>query len=1349
MKISTKLAVLFSVIIIFVGLIPSYFFFTFSAKQLDASVTGKLEGMASDAMNMADRMFYERYLDIRMLAANPVITTRGSTPKQITERLIAYKNAHPAYMSISFFDLNRTRIADTGGEDIGVQHAFSEYWPAMSAGKDFVSSLSYSESAGSPVFYFAALVKSREGVPLGVVVSRLYLESFGGILQDHLDEYKLRNGASVELLDKNGMVIYSSRNKADMFKKTSHEWGRIKDLLGKGESSGEIGKPDGEAILVFAKEAGYRDFKGDGWVLAIELPKQVAFASLRELRDRSRLILLVMAALVFPAVFMFSRTIVRPVGKLMEAAAEIGKGNLGVRVDIASNDELGKLAASFNRMAADLKNANDASDKAELRNREQQELILRVIESIPHYVFWKDRESNYLGCNANFASVAGLDSPVDIVGKTDFDLPWSKQEAESYRKMDHEIMDSGEARVNVEEKQLQVGGNRVDVLTSKVPLRDADGKIMGILGLYSDITERKQMEDAILKIANLYRSLFDNMLHGFAYCKMLYDNNQPHDFIYIEVNQAFCQLTGLANVVGKRASELMPGIRQANSELFEIYGRVAAGGKPEKFETYVAALDIWFSLSVYSAEKGYFSAIFDNVTPYKRAEAALRNSEAKLLAILNSSEVGIAWATEQGAIEYINPKFTAMFGYTLQDAATVAQLQLLALPDATYRAEMVSRWNANVREAREKNTGTEHMELAVACKDGAVRYVILAGSWAGSYLVASFSDITERKMAEEKLYKSRASLRAIMDNAPYMIWLKDTDGRYLAANMEFLKASGRAQITEVIGKTDHDIWPQELAEKFRADDAEVMATRQQRLIEEFAVNSAGKKSWVETFKMPVEDKEGKLLGTSGFSRDTTERRRMERELRHDARLFEALLNINELGGTLPENEFLHVSLEAAEKLTGSRISFCHFVHEDQETIELGAWSAETTEKYCQAAYDNHYPVKQAGIWADCLRQRRPVIFNDCASYEGKHGLPEGHSALQRLVSVPVMEEGRVRLILGVGNKEVNYTEDEVKIVQLIGNDLWRIVRRQRTEAELKQNLELQLILNKKLEEAQSYLLQSEKMAALGQLAAGVAHELNNPLGFVHSNLGTLENYLNDIFTINAAYEDAGNTAGDSGIERFNQLKQEKDYDYIKKDVFQLMAESKEGLFRMRRIVQDLKNFSRVGEEGWQWADLHKGLDSTLNIVWNELKYKCKVNKEYGELPEVYCMPPQLNQVFMNLLVNAGQAIEENGVINIRTGVSGDEVWVEVEDNGKGIAPEQIHRVFEPFFTTKPVGVGTGLGLSLSYSIVQKHNGRIEVTSTQGAGTRMRVWLPIKPPAAQPEAPAAGMSDIGDSHGTDV
>lgn len=172
----------------------------------------------------------------------------------------------------------------------------------------------------------------------------------------------------------------------------------------------------------------------------------------------------------------------------------------------------------------------------------------------------------------------------------------------------------------------------------------------------------------------------------------------------------------------------------------------------------------------------------------------------------------------------------------------------------------------------------------------------------------------------------------------------------------------------------------------------------------------------------------------------------------------------------------------------------------------------------------------------------------------------------------------------------------------------------------------------------------------------------------------------------------------------------------------------------QKIVQDLKDFSHAGAgDEWQQASMQQGLDSTLNIVWNELKYKCQVKKEYAKIPDIECLPSQLNQVFMNMMVNAGHAIEEKGILTLRTGTDGEMVWVEIADNGKGIPPEIVQRIFDPFFTTKPVGTGTGLGLSLSLGIINKHNGRIEVDSELGKGATFRIWLPIKQQPAHDKA----------------
>ena len=274
-------------------------------------------------------------------------------------------------------------------------------------------------------------------------------------------------------------------------------------------------------------------------------------------------------------------------------------------------------------------------------------------------------------------------------------------------------------------------------------------------------------------------------------------------------------------------------------------------------------------------------------------------------------------------------------------------------------------------------------------------------------------------------------------------------------------------------------------------------------------------------------------------------------------------------------------------------------------------------------------------------------------------------------------------------------------------------------------------LNETLRGAQDQLLQSERLASIGQLAAGVAHEINNPIGYVFSNFGTLEAYLERLFEMLEAYEEAeAALAGSSIADRLATLRERVELDYLKQDIPMLMSESKEGLSRVRKIVQDLKEFSRVDtHQEWAWASLHQGIDSTLNIVANEIKYRADVRREYGVLPDIECLPSELNQVFLNLLVNAAQAIGPGrGLIVVRSGDAGDEVWVEVEDDGSGIAPEHLARVFDPFFTTKPVGRGTGLGLSLSYGIVQKHHGRIDVRSEPGRGSCFRVTLPVRRPS---------------------
>lgn len=291
--------------------------------------------------------------------------------------------------------------------------------------------------------------------------------------------------------------------------------------------------------------------------------------------------------------------------------------------------------------------------------------------------------------------------------------------------------------------------------------------------------------------------------------------------------------------------------------------------------------------------------------------------------------------------------------------------------------------------------------------------------------------------------------------------------------------------------------------------------------------------------------------------------------------------------------------------------------------------------------------------------------------------------------------------------------------------------------ELAESVSQLTALNQALQKAHSQLLQSDKMASLGQLAAGVAHEINNPIGFVNANLGTLRGYIDDLLAVLSAYQRAEPALADHPelLSAIATAKAAADLGFMQQDIGPLVAESLDGVQRIKMIVQDLKNFSRVGVVEWRRANLERGLDSTLNMVRNEIKYKAEVIKDYAGIPEIECIESQLNQVFMNLLVNAAQAIETKGTITIRTGADATQVWVEIIDTGKGMAPDISRRIFEPFFTTKPVGQGTGLGLSLAYGIIERHRGRITVESEVGRGTRFLITVPRERRAewAEPDA----------------
>ncbi len=266
----------------------------------------------------------------------------------------------------------------------------------------------------------------------------------------------------------------------------------------------------------------------------------------------------------------------------------------------------------------------------------------------------------------------------------------------------------------------------------------------------------------------------------------------------------------------------------------------------------------------------------------------------------------------------------------------------------------------------------------------------------------------------------------------------------------------------------------------------------------------------------------------------------------------------------------------------------------------------------------------------------------------------------------------------------------------------------------------------RMQKTQVQLIQSEKMASLGQLTAGIAHEINNPVNFVSANVGPLRRDIAEVFSVLEKYDET--VAAQHVQEKFQaveKLKQELDLPYLKGEINDLLDGVQDGALRTSEIVKGLRNFTRLDEDERKPADINQGIESALLMLKHQLKNRVEVIKEFGKLPPVMCYPGKLNQVFLNLLANAVQAIAGKGQIFIKTFSDGEIVTISIRDTGAGMTPEVRKHIFEPFFTTKPVGEGTGLGLPITYGIIEAHDGNIEVYSEPGMGTEFVITLPVK------------------------
>lgn len=395
-------------------------------------------------------------------------------------------------------------------------------------------------------------------------------------------------------------------------------------------------------------------------------------------------------------------------------------------------------------------------------------------------------------------------------------------------------------------------------------------------------------------------------------------------------------------------------------------------------------------------------------------------------------------------------------------------------------------------------------------------------------------------------------------------------------------------------------------------------------------------------------------------------------------------------------EKLYEVLEEKERLYNFEITWCTKVGE----MRIGLASAEISEigGECCIVY----------VWHDITDVK-----------EAEEALRQAHVGLEIKVEERTQE-------LFATNQEL------IAMNEVFQNE---IAERKRAEEQLEQkNNELKTAYHE-LENAQSQVIQQEKMASIGQLAAGVAHEINNPIGFIISNLDSLRGYMGKMANYFKRQEEIGMQLlqvcqGGNNNERItlllNELQEAKGkfkIDYIISDTQELLEETLDGAGRVKKIVQNLKGFARMENES-VLADINQGIESTIHIIWNEIKYKATIIKEFGDIPLIKCYPGQLNQVFMNILVNAVHAIEVTGDIMIKTWADTEKIFISIGDTGSGITPAIMNKIFDPFYTTKEVGKGTGLGLSISYEIIKKHGGEIKVESEVGKGTIFTIEIPL-------------------------
>ncbi len=1128
--------------------------------------------------------------------------------------------------------------------------------------------------------------------------------------------------------------------------------------------------------------------------------------------------------------------------------------------DAFDADEVGLLSELAEDLAFGIRALRDraAHRRVEQTLARERGLLKTLIATLPDLIWLKDPAGVYLACNARFERLYGAQEAA-IVGKTDYDFV-DRDLADFFREKDQAAMAAGGPSINEEELTFAVDGHRELLETIKTPMLDSEGRLVGVLGIGRDITERRHAEDALRESEATYRSLFDNMLNGFAYCRMLFENGEPVDFVYVSVNRAFEALTGMKDVVGRKVSEVIPGIRQSDPMLFDLYGQVASTGQPERFELYVEAMHMWFWLSVYSPKPEHFVAVFDVITERKQGEQALRESERRFQDIVEASGDWVWEVDADGHYTYVSDSVTNLLGYTPQEVIGRTVFELMPPQEATRVAAAFSAIVERKKPFRDLENTNLH-------KDGTPRYVQTSGMpiFGPKGQLLGYrgldKDVTKKRLAELALVESEERFRVMAQSAQDAILMLDREGRvtfwnraaeaifgYLAeeavgrnvhhlvvpaeyvdryqAGFQHFQSTGEGP---VVGRTvelparrkDGTVFPIELSLSAvrRANDwlaigiARDTSERQRAEAQirklSLAVEQSPESIVITDLDGRIEYVNDAFLASSGYSReetlgqnprmlhsgktpretyqalwdtltrggvwkgelcnrrkngeeylefaliapirqptgeithylsiqeDITERKRVGQELdrhRHhleelvaertrdleaanrrlrisDERL-QILFAMSQRASAMDEAEIVQDAIDTAVRLTESVIGYLHFFDEGQREIQLVAWSSGTRE-HCSAEYDSHYPLDEAGVWADTVRTQEPVIHNDFQSLAGRRGYPERHAHVVRHLGVPIVENGKVRLLLGVGNKAMAYDDADVQELQLLGHDLWAILTRRRAEDELAAARDAAEIANR----------------AKSAFLANTSHEIRTPLNAIVGLTHLLRR-------------------GAPTPEQAERL-----------------AKIDAAAGHLLSIINDILDLSKIDAGRMELEQLDFSLSGVLDhvasLIADEAHAKgLSVRVETDEVPPwLRGDPTRLRQGLLNYAGNALKFTERGGIV-LRAALleeNGDWLLVrfEVQDTGIGIPPEKLSGLFRPFeqadaSTTRRYG-GTGLGLAITQRLAELMDGDAGAKSVPGRGSTFWFTARLRPgrgvmPRADLEPPREAETELRRLHG---